>query len=120
LRLEETDVDALAGRLCALIESLPGLAKPMLVLDAEGKAADVTPFAYLTRADMENRPMASFSEAQEAYFRTRDRAERIHQKASSLSRVLKNNIDALSHSCCQLAIDTKATCIVATARSGQG
>ena len=93
LRLEETDVDALAGRLCALIESLPGLAKPMLVLDAEGKAADVTPFAYLTRADMENRPMASLSEAQEAYFRTRDRAERIHQKASSLSRVLKNNIE---------------------------
>ena len=32
--------------------------------------------------------------------------------------VLKNNIDALSHSCCQLAIDTKATCIVATTRTG--
>ncbi|MBR6378322.1 MAG: pyruvate kinase [Oscillospiraceae bacterium] len=31
---------------------------------------------------------------------------------------LKNNTDALSHSTCQLAIDTKATCIVATTRTG--
>ncbi|MBR4194563.1 MAG: pyruvate kinase [Oscillospiraceae bacterium] len=32
--------------------------------------------------------------------------------------VLKNNTDALSHSACQLAIDTKATCIVATTLTG--
>ena len=32
--------------------------------------------------------------------------------------VLKNNTDALSHSACQLAIDTDATCIVATTLSG--
>ena len=32
--------------------------------------------------------------------------------------VLKNNTDALSHSACQLAIDTNATCIVATTLTG--
>ena len=37
--------------------------------------------------------MDSLSAAQEAYFRTRDKAERLHQKAASLNRVLKNNIE---------------------------
>ena len=32
--------------------------------------------------------------------------------------VLKSNTDALSHSACQLAIDTRATCIVATTLTG--
>ena len=92
-RLEETDVAALAEKVCALVAALPGMARPTLVLDADGRAADVTPFAYLTRAGMELQPMASLSEAQEAYFRTRDRAERIRQKASALNRVLKNNVE---------------------------
>ena len=92
-RLEEVDVDALAEKICALAAALPGMARPALALDAEGRAVDVIPFAYLTRADLELRPMASLSEAQEAYFRTRDRAERIRQKASALNRVLKNNIE---------------------------
>ncbi len=92
-RLEEIDIDALAEKVCALAAAFPGMARPTLALDAEGRAADVTPFAYLTRADLELRPMASLSEAQEAYFHTRDRAERIRQKASALNRVLKNNIE---------------------------
>ena len=92
-RLEAIDIDALAEKVCALAAAFPGMARPTLALDAEGRAADVTPFAYLTRADLELRPMASLSEAQEAYFHTRDRAERIRQKASALNRVLKNNIE---------------------------
>ena len=92
-RLEEVDVRALAEKVCALAAAFPGLARPTLALDADGRAADVTPFAYLTRAGFEQRPMPSLSEAQEAYFRTRDRAERIRQKASALNRVLKNNVE---------------------------
>ena len=91
--LEEVDLAALAQRVCDLAAMFPRMARPTLVLDAEGRAADVTPFAYLTRAGFENRPMASLSEAQEAYFHTRDRAERIKQKAGALNRVLKNNIE---------------------------
>jgi len=93
IRLEETDAGELAARVCALMEGFPAMARPTLVMDGDGRAVDVTPFAYLTRAAFENRPMASLSEAQEAYFRTRDRAERIRQKAAALNRTLKNNIE---------------------------
>ena len=92
-RLEELDAAVLARRVCELAAAFPSMARPMLVLDEEGKAVDVTPFAYLTRAGLESKPMSSLSEAQEAYFRTRDRVERIRQKASALNRVLKNNIE---------------------------
>ena len=92
-RLEQLDPAALAEKICALAAALPGMARPTLALDAEGRAADVMPFAYLTRAGLELRAMPSLSEAQEAYFHTRDRAERIHQKSSALNRVLKNNIE---------------------------
>jgi len=93
IRLEQADIPALSEKICALTAFFPAMARPMLVLDGEGRAVDVTPFAYLTRADLENRPMDSLSEAQEAYFRTRDAADRIHQKAGALNRVLKNNIE---------------------------
>ena len=76
-----------------MFEGLPALTRPTLVRDETGKAIDVTPFAYLTRAALDNEPMDSLSAAQEAYFRTRDKAERLHQKAASLNRVLKNNIE---------------------------
>lgn len=91
--VDEGNADALAERVCAVFEGLPALTRPTLVRDETGKAIDVTPFAYLTRAALDNEPMDSLSAAQEAYFRTRDKAERLHQKAASLNRVLKNNIE---------------------------
>ena len=91
--VDENNADALAEKVCAVFESLPALMRPTLVRDETGKAVDVTPFAYLTRAALDNEPMDSLSAAQEAYFKTRDKAERLHQKAASLNRVLKNNIE---------------------------
>ena len=91
--VDEGNADALAEKVCAVFEGLPALTRPTLVRDETGKAIDVTPFAYLTRAALDNEPMDSLSAAQEAYFRTRDKAERLHQKAASLNRVLKNNIE---------------------------
>ena len=93
LRIEACDPADTARAAVSFLEKLPGLVRPMLVLDDEGNAADVTPFEYLTRRHMNNRPMRSISEALEAYFRTRDQADRIHQKSSALNRVLKNNIE---------------------------
>ena len=55
--------------------------------------------------------MAGIAEEAEKHI---DYVERFEQQPF----VLKNLNDALSHSACQLAIDTKATCIVATTRTG--
>ena len=57
------------------------------------------------------RAMAGIAEEAEKHI---DYIERFAQEPF----VLKNNTDALSHSACQLAIDTKATCIVATTLTG--
>ena len=57
------------------------------------------------------RAMAGIAEEAEKHI---DYVERFAQQPF----VLKNNTDALSHSACQLAIDTNATCIVATTLTG--
>jgi len=93
VRVEACEVSSVARAVINFLERMPSLTSPQLVLDEEGKAVDVTPFEYLTRRHMTNRPMRSVSEALEAYCRTRDQADRIHQKSSSLYRVLKNNIE---------------------------
>ena len=93
IRLEEADIADFSEKVCGIIAAFPGMARPTLVVDDEGRAADVTPFTYLTRAAMENRPMDSLSQAQEAYYLTRDRADRIHQRSAALSRTLKSNIE---------------------------
>ena len=92
-RVEDCPAEETASAIAAFLEKMPDLTRPMLVRDEEGNVADVTPFEYLTRRHMDNRPMHSVSESLEAYFRTRDQADRIHQKASALHRVLKNNIE---------------------------
>ena len=93
IHVEECEASAIAQAVVSFLAKMPSLTAPQLVLDEEGKAVDVTPFEYLTRRHMINRPMRSISEAMESYCRTRDQADRIHQKSSALHRVLKNNIE---------------------------
>ncbi len=93
IRVEDTDAAAIAQSVTSFLDKMPSLTRPMLVSDEEGNVVDVTPFEYLTRRHMNCRPMRNISEALEAYYRTRDRDDRIHQKSSALHRVLKNNIE---------------------------
>ncbi len=93
VRVEDCDARQTAQAVVSFLEKMPSITRPMLILDEEGNAADAVPFEYLTRRHMNGRPMKSISEVIEAYFRTRDQADRIHQKSSALSRVLKNNIE---------------------------
>ncbi len=92
-RVEDCNAGQIAQAAASFLEKMPSFIRPMLIYDDDGNMTDVTPFEYLTRRHMKNRPMKSLSEALEEYFRTRDRADRIHQKSSALSRVLKNNIE---------------------------
>ncbi len=92
-RVEDCDPAKTAEAAVNFLERMASVTRPMLVMDEEGNAADVTPFEYLTRRHMNNRPMRSISEAIEAFCRTRDQADRIHQKSAALNKVLKNNIE---------------------------
>ncbi len=90
---EECGAQQTAQAVAAFLQKMPSLARPMLLIDDDGNMTDVTPFEYLTRRHLKSRPMKSVSEALEEYFKMRDQADRIHQKSSTLSRVLKNNIE---------------------------
>ncbi len=92
-RLESVDLDACVPRLQALLAPGAVPPAPTLVVDETGKAVDVTPFRYQTRVALENRPMDSLSQALEAYFRDRDHADRLRQRAASLNHTLKTNIE---------------------------
>ena len=93
IKAEDCDAARTAAAAVAFLQRMPELKRPMLVLDEEGNTADVTPFEFVTRRHMENRPMRSVSEALEAYFSTRDQEDRIRQKSAALNKVLKNNIE---------------------------
>lgn len=93
MKIGECDLAQTASAAVRFLSGMPSMLRPTLVLDEAGEAADVTPFEYLTRRHMVQRPMHSVSEAIEAFCRTRDRTDRIHQKAGALNRTLKNNIE---------------------------
>ena len=92
-RLEDTDRQALTERVCAFFRELSALYEPTLYLDEQGEAADVTPFPYRTRAAFRPQRMESLSQALDEFCFSRDTAERIRQKSSSLYHVLKNNLE---------------------------
>ena len=93
IRCGSEDPDTAAERICELIKNLDKIRKPLLVTDADGKITDATPFMYLSHADDECTEYPTLSALQEEYYRRRDKRERINQKAASIHRVLKTNIE---------------------------
>ncbi|NLG25479.1 MAG: fibronectin/fibrinogen-binding protein [Clostridiales bacterium] len=92
-RLDSADLPELSRRLAALLAELPSLLAPCVVYDGEGAPIDVLPFPYRTRAGYEPRPCATLSEALDLFYRSRDQAERIKQKSSTLNRLIRTNIE---------------------------
>jgi len=93
MRIEDADAGRIARMTAEFIGKMPSMTMPALIADEDGKPADVVPFEYLTHRHMDSRRMRTLSEVLEAYFKSRDQADRIHQKSAALLRVLKNNID---------------------------
>jgi predicted ribosome quality control (RQC) complex YloA/Tae2 family protein len=90
---EESNPDALSQRLWDFMNLIPGLAPPVLQKDQDGEAVDVFPFPYLSRDTSMQSSCGTVSQALDAFFSTRDQAERITQKSASLSRLLKTHIE---------------------------
>ena len=66
---------------------------PALLFAENGEPVDVVAFPYSSRAALRSERFETISEAMDAFYRARDRAERIKQKSAALHRVLKNNIE---------------------------
>ncbi len=91
--LEDSDIHALSQRLFDFMNLIPSLAPPALQKNQDGELVDVFPFPYLSRDTSLQTACGTISQALDAFFSTRDQAERISQKSASLNRLLKNHIE---------------------------
>lgn len=90
---QELDMAAVAPAVARALSEVQGEAAPALLFAETGEPVDVVAFAYLSRAALRSERFETISEAMDAFYRARDRAERIKQKSAALHRVLKNNIE---------------------------
>ncbi len=91
--MEESDISILNQRLYDFMALMPTLSPPVLQKDQDGGNVDVFPFPYLSRDTSLQESFSGVSQALDAFFSTRDQAERITQKSASLNRLLKTHIE---------------------------
>ena len=92
-RSEEIDLRAACERVAASLREIPNQLDPAILLDEDGAPLDAVAFSYLSRAQLKREPFPTISEALDAFYRSRDMAERIRQKSAALHRALKKNIE---------------------------
>lgn len=90
---QETDMPSAARAVARALEQVRTQPAPALLFGEDGAVVDVVAFAYESRAHLRAQRFATLSEAMDAFYRERDRADRIRQKSAALHRVLKNNIE---------------------------
>ncbi|MGN0801962.1 MAG: NFACT family protein [Candidatus Faecivicinus sp.] len=91
--LEECSPEAVCTSVAEALAHLKEEFSPRVLRDDSGGAVDFAAFPYLSRSALEAECFPTLSEAMDAFYRTRDIAERIQQKSAALHRVLKNNIE---------------------------
>ena len=90
---QELDMEAVAPAVARALAEAQSEIAPALLFAETGEPVDVVAFPYLSRAALRSERFETISEAMDAFYRARDRAERIKQKSAALHRVLKNNIE---------------------------
>ncbi|HIS03694.1 MAG TPA: NFACT family protein [Candidatus Pullichristensenella avicola] len=90
---QEMDMAAVAPAVARALAGVRMETAPALLFADSGEPVDVVAFPYLSRAALRSERFETVSEAMDAFYRARDRAERIQQKSAALHRVLKNNIE---------------------------
>ena len=90
---QELDMAAVAPAVARALTEAQSEIAPALLFAETGEPVDVVAFPYLSRAALRSERFETISEAMDAFYRARDRAERIKQKSAALHRVLKNNIE---------------------------
>lgn len=91
--IEECDIRAVCASVAKQLCLLPNSIAPAVLFDMDEKAVDAVAFPYLSRSHLQSKSFGTISEAMDAFFRSRDLAERISQKSAAIHRTLKNNIE---------------------------
>ncbi|MBQ8506898.1 MAG: NFACT family protein [Clostridia bacterium] len=89
----ECDLRAVAASVAENLRVIPENLQPAVLFGEDGRPVDAVVFPYLSRAHLRSEAFPSISEAMDAFYRSRDRAERISQKSAAIHRTLKNNIE---------------------------
>ena len=90
---EEIDLRTACECIAAELKRIPDTVAPAVLLAGDGAPVDAVAFPYLSRAHLKSEAFPTISEAMDAFYRTRDRSERIQQKSAALHRALKKNIE---------------------------
>ena len=102
---DEINLRAACESVADSLSRIPDSVAPAVLLDEDGAPVDAVAFPYLSRAALRPQPCATISEALDAFYRSRDMAERIKQKSAALHRALKKNIERLER---KLALQNEA------------
>lgn len=103
--IEECDLSAVCTRISEELARIPLSVAPAVLYGADDKAVDVVAFPYLSRAHLRSQSFPNISQAMDAFYRSRDQAERIAQKSAAIHRTLKTNIERLER---KLALQREA------------
>ena len=87
------DLPQTAARLASLLQRLPGMTDPRVLLDDAGDPADVFAFPYLMHPLEAQKPCPTVSAALERFFGARDQQDRLNQKSAAMVKLLKNHIE---------------------------
>ena len=91
--IEECDLAAVCASVAQSLRDIPGEVAPAVLSNEEGRPVDVVAFPYRSRAHLSSESFPTVSEAMDAFYLSRDRAERISQKSAAIHRTLKTNIE---------------------------
>ncbi len=90
---DEIDLAAACRSIAESLSAIPGRLAPAILFNEDGAPVDAVAFAYLSRAHLRSERYGTISEALDAFYRSRDMAERIKQKSAALHRALKKNAE---------------------------
>ncbi len=90
---DECDLQAASQTIAGCLTSLTSQLSPAVLYGSDGRPVDAVAFPYLSRASLRAESYPTISEAMDAFYRSRDMAERIAQKSAAIHRSLKNNIE---------------------------
>ena len=90
---DEIDLRAACQSISDSLAAIPNQVSPAILYGEDGAPVDVVAFPYLSRRHLKSEAYPTISEAMDAFYRSRDMAERIKQKSAALHRALKTNIE---------------------------
>ncbi len=90
---DEIDLAAACASVARSLAAIPREISPAVLCGEDGAPVDAVAFRYYSRDGLRREEYPTISEALDAFYRTRDRAERIKQKSAALHRALKKNVE---------------------------